>query len=240
MRSTLTFDFCHSLGVSHICFDFLCMFCSNKLVNKLMFGSHNNISHTKNGIRASGEDLKIPNHIIFEDYRGTFRLTNPISLHSLRFLRPVQTIKTGKQFFCIISNLEKPLIHILNVDIRATSFALALLYLFSCKNSLAGRAPICGCGFLVSKTSLVQLTENPLGPLIVFWITCHNLIRPVEHSAHLFQLTTHNFDILHGAVIRMSSGLYCIVLSRESECIKTHGLKHIKALHLFEPSIAIY
>ncbi len=104
-----------------------------------------------------------PTTSFFEDYRGTFRLTNPISLHSLRFLRPVQTIKTGKQFFCIISNLEKPLIHILNVDIRATSFALALLYLFSCKNSLAGRAPICGCGFLVSKTSFCTAHRKPTG-----------------------------------------------------------------------------
>ena len=84
-----------------------------------------------------------------------------------------------------------------------------------------------------------HLLESPLSPFIVAWSAGAHLTVPVEREANLVQLLAIAVDILESGLLRMLSGLYSILLSRQSVSVITHRIQHVEALQALVSGIYI-
>ena len=79
------------------------------------------------------------------------------------------------------------------------------------------------------------MQENPLSPLVVLGRAGVKLLAPIEHRAHVFELTFHGLYVLFGAVFGVNTRLYSVILGRQSERVEAHRLENRVALHALEP-----
>ncbi len=182
-------------------------------------------------IRPCGVDrnLLVPS-LYRKVHLRTVRFSNPVRLHLLDLLRPVQLIQVIKQPLRIRCNLQHPLTEVLLRDLGAAAFAFAIHDLFIGKTGLAGRTPVNREFLLIGKPFLEHLHENPLGPLIEFRVSGIHLPVPVIQSRNLINLLLDILHILSRGNRRMHAHLDGIVLSRKSECIPAHRVDDIVSL----------
>ena len=83
----------------------------------------------------------------------------------------------------VLGDLEHPLALLLADNGGAAAFAHALHYLLVGQHALAGGTPVHRHGGLVGQAVLIELEEDPLGPLVVAWIGGVDLPAPVEGVA---------------------------------------------------------
>ena len=170
-----------------ILFDSLAALVCRKLVAKLRLRCDNNICNTHERIYTSGKDLKLHVSAVFvlkalsvlfdvESYLRTLGSSNPVCLQLLCLLRPVELRQIVEELLCVVSDLEKPLCHVLVLYLRVATLALAVYNLLVCKNCLTGRTPVYRCVLSVCEASLVQFQEEPLVPLVVLRLACLYLI----------------------------------------------------------------
>ena len=81
---------------------------------------------------------------------------------------------------------------------------------------------------------LVQLQEDPLGPLVVFGVSGVDLAVPVKAQAQCLQLALEAGHVLGGHDFRVDVVLQGIVLGRQTKSIPAHRVQDIiAALTLF-------
>ena len=78
---------------------------------------------------------------------------------------------------------------------------------------------------------LVELQEDPLGPLIIVWPAGREAPVPVKGKTHSAKLLGKMLDILLRNHMRMRVGLDGIVLRRKAKGIKSDGKENIITLH---------
>ena len=78
-----------------------------------------------------------------------------------------------------------------------------------------------------------HLLKGPLGPVVIIWITSADLSVPVETETDLVELFPIAVNVVHRRDGRMLSGLYGILLGRQSIRIVAHGVEYIVALEAF-------
>ncbi len=109
--------------------------------------------------------------------------------------------------------------------------ALSSLGILVGKHHLAGRTVI-DQGLIPENQSVVEhLPENPLGPLVVFFVGGVDRPAPVKAEAYLLQLFRKVGNVPVGNDPGVYSVFYGIVLGGKAEGIKPDGKQHIIALH---------
>jgi hypothetical protein len=100
----------------------------------------------------------------------SLRSTDPVSLHRLDALGPVQFVQILQQTVSISSDLQHPLTHKAALDGFTRFHILAVLDLFVGQNRALRRAPVDGHLRLIGKAALVEFQEDPLRPAHEVWV----------------------------------------------------------------------
>ncbi len=79
--------------------------------------------------------------------------------------------------------------------------------------------------------SIKQLQENPLRPLVIFWIRGIDLSVPVITEAEYLDLAPEGINVFAGRQTWMGAGLDGVFLRRQPEGIPAHRMQNISALH---------
>ena len=226
--------------------------------NKRMLGSEDHVGRAKKGVRARGENGdRFFAALGGEPDLGTFAASDPIFLEKLDALGPIETVQSFDQAVGKGRDAEHPLAEWPPLDGKSTNFALAIHDFLVGQNSAEFRAPVdwhfgdisetdvilvvagvCGDRFRAVRgwvePSIVELKKNPLGPLDITWIGRADLAIPVVAEADGLELPTEIIDIAGRGDARMLAGFDGVLLCWQTECIPTHRVKHVVALHAVE------
>ena len=155
-------------------------------------------------------------------------------MHELGLFGPIELVDAIEQFVGVSGDFEKPLIEVFVGDLASASLANSALCLFVGKHGVAGRTPVYGSFFAICKSLFVELKEHPLRPLVVVGQTGFDLVIPIVHSADTLELPFHRGDIFEGAFLGVNTRLYGVVFGGQSECVESHRLENLVALHTLE------
>ena len=98
------------------------------------------------------------------------------------------------------------------------------------QHALAAGAPVDVHFLLVSQTVLVQLQEDPLGPLVVLGVGGVDLTIPVKGEAQRLELAAEMIHVALGDDGRVDVVLHGEVLGGQTEGIPAHGVQHVVAV----------
>mmetsp|Transcript_36599 Transcript_36599/g.65494 ORF Transcript_36599/g.65494 Transcript_36599/m.65494 type:complete len:272 (+) Transcript_36599:2151-2966(+) len=156
---------------------------------------------------------------------------DPIALHFLYGIIPLQLIQVLQQSVRIGGDLQHPLLHG-DPDHRVIpALALPVDDLLIGEHGAECLAPVHGHLRLVRQPALQQLQENPLRPLVVLWIRGGNLPIPVVAEPQALQLLAEPVHILLRSDSRVRPRLQRILLRGQAERVPAHGVQNVKALH---------
>src|SRR5688572_4061233 len=111
-----------------------------------MLGSQHHIRRAEKRIRARGENLQRMLRTV-RSYRlkcdfCSVRTANPVGLHGLDLVRPVEFLKTIEEALRVLRNTQHPLMHFFPCDLRPATFASAADHVLVGDPRLATRAPV--------------------------------------------------------------------------------------------------
>ena len=134
-----------------------------------------------------------------------------------------------QQFIRVLRSSEEPLLQILFDDRRTASFAVTVIApdLFARQRGIAVRAPVHRGHLAISQPHLVQLDEEPFGPLVIFRVGRDGLTFPIEHRTHRLHLCAHAFDVLECALHRVNAVLDSRVFGGQAERIEAHREQYV-------------
>ncbi len=176
-----------------------------------------------NGQRIAGSGAKI--------HLRTGGTSNPVDLRGLDPVDIIDFFQIIDQPLRIGGNLQHPLALDLMDNFRSTAFAHAADHLFIGQYTFAGCTPVNGHLFFIGQALFKQLQEDPLGPFVIVGIGRVDFPVPVKRKAQAFQLAFEPIDILLGHDLRMNMIFNGKILSRKAECVPSHGIQNIVALH---------
>ena len=228
-------------GILYVCVDVFRAFGMRRFqfFHQGVFGSKHNVVNAEYRIGTCRKHGNIIARFALKMNFTARRFPDPVLLHQFRLFRPIDSVEIFQQLFRVIGDFQEPLRHILTQNGRATAFTLAADNLFVRKDGFTGRAPVHECVFAISQTFFIQLYKQPLRPLIIILVAGDHFRRPVEHSAHIFELLFHCFDVLLGGVLGMNTRFDGVVFRRQTERVKPHRLEHFVSLHLLKACIRI-
>ena len=172
-------------------------------------------------------------------YFRTFAATNPVFLHGLNFVWPVERINFVEQFIGIGGNFEEPLLHLFLFDFVATAPTFAILDLLVCKYGLIHWAPPLIALCLVGKPLFEELQEAPLSPLIVFWVGGIYFARPVDRIAKALCLLAEVINICFSDFLWRNAGFDGIIFGRKAKSIIAKWAQDVHFLLRIEASETI-
>ena len=197
-----------------------------------VLGSQNHEGSAVEGVGTGGID---GNHVVgtvnLEVDLGTIALSDPVRLHLLNLLRPLQLIQIIQKTICVIGNSQHPLFQVLLGHVGAAPLTLAVDHFLIGQSGLAGGTPVDGHLLLIGQALLEHLYKNPLGPLVELRIRGVYFHIPVIDRRDLVDLALDILDILRGGFRRMYAHLDGVVLRRKSESVPSHGMDHIISVH---------
>ena len=164
-------------------------------------------------------------------FTSAVALSDPVRLHLLYLLRPIQLIQIIQKTIRVIGNPQHPLLQVLLGHIGAAPLAFAVDHFLVGQSGLAGGTPVDRHLLLVGQALLEHLYEDPLGPLVELRIRGVYFHIPVIDRRNLVDLAFDILDILRGGLRRMHTHLDGVVLRRESERVPSHGMDHIISVH---------
>ena len=142
---------------------------------------------------------------------------DPVLLLGGNALNVIQTVQTIDQLIGISGDLEHPLALDAVNDFAAAALAHAVDNFLVGQHALAAGAPVDVHFLLVSQTMLIQLQEDPLGPLVVLGVGGIDLTIPVKGEAQSLQLAAEVVHIVLGDNGRVDVVLHGKVLSENFE-----------------------
>jgi len=206
-------------------------------VDQGMLGSQHHVGGTEKGVRTGGEDpqfVGMPLHA--EADLGPFTPADPVGLHLLDLLRPVQALEIVDQALGVFRDRIEPLRQVLLGHHAVAALAQTVLDLFIGQARAARGAPVDGGALLVGQPHLIELQERPLGPLVVVWRRRVHLAVPVVHGPHLAQLALHVGHRGPGVGLGMDLLLDRGVLGGKTKGIPSHGVQDAVALQGHVPA----
>ena len=165
-----------------------------------------------------------------EVHLGAIGFADPVCLHLLDLLRPVQLVQIVQETLRVGCDLQHPLAEVLLCHLCTAALAFSVDNLLVGKACLTGGAPVDGELLLIGKSRLEHLHKDPLGPLVIVRVCRIDLQVPVVESRNLVDLLLDVPDILLRGLCRVHAHLDGIVLSRKPEGIPSHGMDDIIAL----------
>ncbi len=136
-----------------------------------------------------------------------------------------------EQFFGIIRDFEKPLLHIFLFNFRIATPTPVARRLLIGQDGLALRTPVNPTFLLVGQSLRVHLKKNPLVPSVVFRKAGIHFPSPIVIKAHSLELMLHVGNIVQSPFLRVDTALYGRIFCRHTKSIPTYGVKNIESLH---------
>ena len=166
-----------------------------------------------------------------EIHQRPLGLANPVALHLLDALRPVEAVEALQQLLGVGGDLQHPLTHRLADDGVVAALRLAVDDLLVRQDRAERRAPVHGHFGDVGEALLVQLLEDPLRPLVVLRVGRVDLAVPVVREAERADLLAEAVDVLFRRDGGVRPRLDCVLLSRQPEGVPPHRVQDVEALH---------
>ncbi len=133
-----------------------------------MLGRHHHERRAKDGIRARGENLQVVARLDPKRQASAFAAPDPVALHDLDRLGPVDRIQLAQQLLGIFGDSEKPLFQVTLVDLRSATLADVAIYdLLVRQHRLVVGTPPHRARRAIRQATFQHLQEYPLVPPVV-------------------------------------------------------------------------
>jgi hypothetical protein len=162
---------------------------------------------------------------------GTFRFPDPVALHLLDALGPVEAVEVGEQALGVGGDAQHPLAHRATDHRMPAALALAINHFLVRQHRAQRGAPVHRDLGLIGQPALIELEENPLRPLEVVRVGRGDLAVPVVGETERLELLAEAGDVALRGHARMRAGLQRVLLRRQAERIPAHRMQHIEPLH---------
>ena len=201
-------------------------------VDQRMLGRHDHKSNAKERVRPCGIDFDLLIYAVEgEVYKSAGGLADPVDLLQLDVLGIIHIIQALQQLFGIIGDPQIP-DHLGQLDdIAVADIALTALAVLIGQNDLAVRAVIDQRLVPEYQTVLIELEEDPLGPVIIILIRCINGPVPVKGKPYFSELVREFLNIDIRDDTGMCIGLDRVILSGQTESVEADGKQDVIALH---------
>ena len=197
-----------------------------------MLGRKHHIGGAKEGIGPGGIDPHLlPGHGEGKVHLRAFAAANPVPLLDLDLLDEVHMIQPVQKLLGVGGDLQHPLGFHLADHRRAAALAYAVHHFLIGQAALAGGTPVDGHLRLVGQAVLVQLEEDPLGPLEIRGVGGVHLPGIVKGETDFLQLLPEVVDIFLGHLGGMHLVLDGIIFRGQAEGVPADGEQHVVALH---------
>ena len=133
-----------------------------------MLGRHHEERRAEQRVRPRCEHRVVdPELLAAERHLGACAATDPVALHRLDVLGPVDRVEVVEQPLGVVGDPEEPLLELPDLDEVPAALAAAVDHLLVGEHRLVVRAPLDRRLLAVRETALEQLQEDPLGPAVV-------------------------------------------------------------------------
>ena len=174
-----------------------------------------------------------------ERHMGAFAAPDPVALRLLGNLAPVQRRDVIQQAPGELRGAKEPLFEQPLLHNRVTALAVSVDHLLVGEHGLVDRAPVDSRRLLVSESLLVELEEQPLGPLVIVGLAGDNLLAPVNHQAGALKLPPEVFDVSRSQRGGVDTDLDGVILSLDAEAVEADRFEDGFALLPLEPPVDI-
>src|SRR6266852_467785 len=158
------------------------------------------------------------------------RTSDPVALHQLDRLGPVDLIEVFEQPVGVSRYLEEPLLEVALRDLRIRMApAAAVDHLLIGENRAALVAPPLRSHRAIREPALVHQQEEPLRPLVVAGLRRIDLARPVVGASDHLQLTLEVSRIARNRHLGMESLEQRVVFRRQPEGVPAHRMQYVEA-----------
>jgi len=203
--------------------------------HQLVLRGQHHVGGPEQGVGPGGEHHDVvPGGTLEGDLRAG-GAADPVALLDFHALDEVQIVQVVDEPLGILGDLQHPLGLLLADDGGAAPLAHALHHLLVGQHALAGGAPVHGHGGLVGQALLIELEEDPLGPLVVVGVRGVHHPVPVKAEAQPLELAGEAGDILPGDHGGMDVVFDGVVLRGQAEGVKAHGEEDVIAVHPLFP-----
>jgi hypothetical protein len=190
--------------------------------------------HAENRVRPGREEPDLLTRMAFhgKGQLRAFGAPDPVALHQLDRLGPVDALEVVEQAVGVGGDLEKPLLEILPGDRRIrVPPAAAVDHLFVGQDGAALLAPPLRAGGPKGESALEHQQEEPLGPAIVLGRGRVDFAGPVVGASDQFQLSLEVCRVTRHRLLGMQSLEQCIVFSRQAKGIPAHRVQDAEPGH---------
>ena len=176
---------------------------------------------------------RTPAHGIFylEIHHRPRGLADPVALHLLDALGPIERIEVLQQTFGVLRDLEHPLAHWAADHGMVAALRSTVDHLFVREHRTECGTPVHRHLGDVGEALLVELLEDPLRPLVVFRIGGVHLAVPVVRETKRTDLLAEAVHVLLRGDRRVRARFHGVLLGGEAESVPAHRMQHVEALH---------
>ena len=192
-----------------------------------VFGREDHVGGAEQGVAPGGVHGQLIAGGGAEVDLGAVAAADPVLLLGDHPVDEVQAVQPVDQLVGVVGDLQHPLALDPVDHLAAAPLADAVDHLFVGQDALAAGAPVDVHLFFIGQAVLVQLEEDPLGPLVVFRVGGVDLPVPVEGEAQALELRAEAVHILFGHDGRVDVVLHGVVLGGQAESIPAHGVQHV-------------
>ena len=160
-----------------------------------VLGRHHEERRAEQRVRAGGEDGVVDAHLrAREGDLGALGAADPVALHRLDVMRPVDRLEIVQQAVGVVGDAEEPLLELAQLDRGAAALAVAVDDLLVGQHGGVLGTPVDRGLLAVGQAALEQLQEDPLRPAVVARLVGAELARPVDRDAPGAELALEGGD----------------------------------------------
>jgi hypothetical protein len=184
-----------------------------------MLGREDEEGRAEERVRPRREDGNVDVELFDAEHDlGTLRAADPVALHGQHALRPGLELRhVVEKPVRIGGDAEEPLLQGARLDLPAAALAVAVDHLLVREDGLIVRAPVDYRVLAIRESSLEELQEEPLRPVVVAGLGGRELATPVDRPAEPLHLLADRGDVAVRHVPRMAALANCRVLSGKAE-----------------------
>ena len=224
-------------GTGHVVAQRVGLVCAlDQLFHELMLRGEHEEGRAEQRVGPGREDGDVPVELgNVEPDLGAFRAADPVALHRLDAVGPLDVLQVVEQLVGVRRRLEEPLLEVLRDDLSTAVLAASVVHLLVRQHHLVERTPLHGRGFAVRKPCVEQPQEEPLVPAVVLGLVGRDQAIPVEPPAHPLHRRDDVRDVPLDDRARMPAFADRGVLGRQAERVEAHRVQDVHAVPPAEP-----
>ena len=206
----------------------------HELGHERVLGREHGVGHAEAGVRARREDLDLDAGPAGDCHAelSAFGATDPVALHRLDALGPVEAVEGIQQLLGVLGDAEEPLLEVAAFDDVAGALAGAVGEdLFVGEHGVASGTPVDRCLGAVGEAGAEQFEEYDLVPAHVVRVVAAQFAPPVVDRAQSLHRGLELSDAGLGVHAGVVSTLYGGVLGGQAERVEAEGAQYGVALH---------